>query len=144
MAAPQSAAFKKAIEDSKKLTSKPGPDELLQLYGNPRLFPPLATTPYNLTRHLSLSALYKIGTGEDFSKATAPGTFDFKASSPLLTPTKKANTFQQGKAKYNAWKKVVDEGVTPDAAQEQYVKLVEELKEKYGYDENKEPEAVGN
>ncbi|KAL6353227.1 hypothetical protein LRP88_13717 [Fusarium phalaenopsidis] len=84
MAAPQSDAFKKAIEDSKKLTSKPGPDELLQLY-----------------------ALYK------------------------------------GKAKHNAWKKVVDDSVTPDAAQEQYVKLVEELKEKYGYDENKVPEAVG-
>ncbi|RTE73984.1 hypothetical protein BHE90_011577 [Fusarium euwallaceae] len=104
MAAPQSDAFKKAIEDSKKLTSKPGPDELLSLY-----------------------ALYKVGTGEDFSKATTPGTFDFK-----------------GKAKYNAWKKVVDEGVTPEAAQEQYVKLVEELKEKYGYDENKVPEAVGS
>ncbi|KAM6521114.1 acyl-CoA-binding protein (ACBP)/diazepam binding inhibitor (DBI)/endozepine (EP) [Fusarium solani] len=93
MAAPQSDAFKKAIEDSKKLTSKPGPDELLQLY-----------------------ALYKVGT---------------------------ANTLLQGKAKYNAWKKVVDDSVTPDAAQEQYVKLVEELKEKYGYDENKVPEAVG-
>lgn len=55
----------------------------------------------------------------------------------------KANTLLQGKAKYNAWKKVVDDSVTPDAAQEQYVKLVEELKEKYGYDENKVPEAVG-
>ncbi|KAJ3465748.1 hypothetical protein MRS44_006406 [Fusarium solani] len=104
MAAPQSDAFKKAIEDSKKLTSKPGPDELLQLY-----------------------ALYKVGTA------------------PLRPPQhrQKANTLLQGKAKYNAWKKVVDDSVTPDAAQEQYVKLVEELKEKYGYDENKVPEAVG-
>ncbi|KAM0431902.1 hypothetical protein ACHAPT_005155 [Fusarium lateritium] len=85
MAAPQSDAFKKAIEDSKKLTSKPGPDELLDLY-----------------------ALYK------------------------------------GKAKYNSWKKVAEEGVTPEQAQEKYVKLVEELKEKYGYDENKVPEAVGS
>ncbi|KAI8685815.1 ACB domain-containing protein [Fusarium keratoplasticum] len=121
MAAPQSDAFKKAIEDSKKLTSKPGPDELLQLY-----------------------ALYKVGTGEDFSKTTAPGTFDFKASSPYAPPNADEKlTHPQGKAKYNAWKKVAEEGVTPDAAQEQYVKLVEELKEKYGYDENKVPEAVG-
>ncbi len=33
MAPPQSEAFKKAVEDSKKLTSKPGNDDLLQLYG---------------------------------------------------------------------------------------------------------------
>jgi diazepam-binding inhibitor (GABA receptor modulating acyl-CoA-binding protein) len=93
----------------------------------------------------SRTALYKVGTGEDFSKAAAPGTFDFKASSPTPPPQhrQKANTLLQGKAKYNAWKKVVDDSVTPDAAQEQYVKLVEELKEKYGYDENKVPEAVG-
>ncbi|KAL2691777.1 hypothetical protein Neosp_002168 [[Neocosmospora] mangrovei] len=102
MAAPQSDAFKKAIEDSKKLTSKPGPDELLQLYGNRKL-----------------------------------------PSIPPANTDRKLTHFLQGKAKYNAWKKVVEEGVTPDNAQEQYVKLVEELKEKYGYDENKVPEAVG-
>jgi hypothetical protein len=33
MSAPQSAAFKKAVEDSKKLTSKPSNDQLLDLYG---------------------------------------------------------------------------------------------------------------
>lgn len=72
--------------------------------------------------------------------------FDLKASSPIRPSQhrQKANAFPQGKAKYNAWGKVVDEGVTPDAAQEKYVKLVEELKEKYGYDENKVPEAVGS
>ncbi|CAG1984536.1 hypothetical protein HYE67_006188 [Fusarium culmorum] len=32
MSAPQSEAFKTAVEDSKKLTSKPGPTELLELY----------------------------------------------------------------------------------------------------------------
>ncbi|WAO85321.1 ACB domain-containing protein [Fusarium falciforme] len=117
MAAPQSDAFKKAIEDSKKLTSKPGPDELLQLYGNRHLTPPRhVPIPANMLS--SRTALYKVGTGEDFSKAG-------------------------GKAKHKAWEKVVNEGVTPEAAQEQYVKLVEELKEKYGYDENKVPEAVG-
>ncbi|CAF3456150.1 unnamed protein product [Fusarium graminearum] len=34
MSAPQSEAFKTAVEDSKKLTSKPGPTELLELYSN--------------------------------------------------------------------------------------------------------------
>lgn len=50
----------------------------------------------------------------------------------------------QGKAKKNAWQKIVDEGVTPEQAQERYVAQVEKMKEAYGYDENKEPEAVGN
>lgn len=50
----------------------------------------------------------------------------------------------QGKAKKNAWQKKVDEDVTQDQAKEQYVALVEKLKAQYGYDENKEPEAVGN
>ncbi|KAL3590071.1 acyl-CoA-binding protein (ACBP)/diazepam binding inhibitor (DBI)/endozepine (EP) [Fusarium poae] len=100
----QSESFQKAVEDSKKLTSKPGPTELLELY-----------------------ALYKVGTGEDFSKATAPGMFDMK-----------------GKAKYNAWKKVAEEDkLTPEAAQAKYVELVEKLKGTYGYDANKVPETVG-
>lgn len=50
---------------------------------------------------------------------------------------------EQGKAKYNAWKKEVDAGTTPDAAQEKYVALVESLKASLGYDADKEPEAVG-
>jgi diazepam-binding inhibitor (GABA receptor modulating acyl-CoA-binding protein) len=36
MSAPQSDAFKKAVDDSKKLTSKPSNDELLELYGTHR------------------------------------------------------------------------------------------------------------
>lgn len=50
----------------------------------------------------------------------------------------------QGKAKKGAWQKLVDEGVTPEQAQERYIALVEKLKETYGYDENKQPEAVGS
>ncbi|KAL2121509.1 hypothetical protein VTJ04DRAFT_5536 [Mycothermus thermophilus] len=99
----QSEAFQKAVVDSKKLTSKPSNDDLLEIY-----------------------SLYKIGTGEDISKAPQPGMFDLK-----------------GKAKYNAWKKAVDDGITPEQAQEKYVAKIEEMKEKYGYDANKEPEAVG-
>ncbi|XXG98214.1 endocytosis defective- protein [Hypoxylon texense] len=95
-------AFTKAQEESKKLTSKPSNEELLELYG-----------------------LFKVGNGEDFSKAEKPGMFDLK-----------------GKYKYQAWKDLVEEGVTPEAAQERYVKKVEELKNKYGFDANKEPEAV--
>ncbi|KAF5256847.1 hypothetical protein FOXYS1_12651 [Fusarium oxysporum] len=84
-----SESFQKAVEDSKKLTSKPNTDDLLRLYGRVSLI--------------------------------------------------------RGKAKYNAWKKAAEEEkLTPEAAQAKYVELVEELKEKCGYDANKVPEAVGN
>lgn len=38
----------------------------------------------------------------------------------------------QGKAKHRAWKKVVDDKVTPADAEKKYVALVNELKGKYG------------
>ncbi|KAK5075358.1 acyl-CoA-binding protein (ACBP)/diazepam binding inhibitor (DBI)/endozepine (EP) [Lithohypha guttulata] len=60
-------------------------------------------------------------------KSPAPGTFDLK-----------------GKAKRKAWQKVVDEGMTAQQAEQNYIKLVNEMKDKYGYDPNKQPEAVGN
>jgi len=85
--------FETAVTDSRKLTSKPSNDDLLELY-----------------------ALYKIATGEDISKAEKPGVFDLK-----------------GKAKYNAWKARVDEGISQDDAKQKYVALVESLKEKHGY-----------
>ncbi|KAL6717275.1 acyl-CoA-binding protein (ACBP)/diazepam binding inhibitor (DBI)/endozepine (EP) [Lecanora helva] len=85
----QSPEFKQAIEDSRKLKAKPTNDELLE-----------------------------VGSGEDFSKATQPGTFDF-----------------QGKYKYNAWKKVVEEEKTsPEDAQKKYVTLVNKLKGTYGFE----------
>ncbi|POR36296.1 Acyl-CoA-binding protein 1 [Tolypocladium paradoxum] len=96
MSAPQSEAFKKAVADSKKLTSKPSSDDLLALYDFHR---------------------------RGHCQGARPG---------------------HAKAKKNAWQKVVDEGVTPEQAQEKYVALVETMKETYGYDENKVPEAVGN
>lgn len=37
------------------------------------------------------------------------------------------------KAKRNAWQKTHDEGMTPEEAQKKYVKLVMDLKEKYGW-----------
>lgn len=40
----------------------------------------------------------------------------------------------QGKAKYNAWQKVADSGMKPEEAQQKYVKLVNSLKEKYGFE----------
>jgi diazepam-binding inhibitor (GABA receptor modulating acyl-CoA-binding protein) len=95
--------FDTAVVDSKKLTSKPNNDELLELY-----------------------ALYKVATGEKIADAPEPGMFDLK-----------------GKAKKKAWQKVVDEGITEEEAKSRYVTLVEKLKETYGYDADKEPEAVG-
>lgn len=38
----------------------------------------------------------------------------------------------QGKAKYNAWKKVHEEETSPEEAEKLYIELVEQLKEKYG------------
>ncbi|KFX89094.1 hypothetical protein O988_08763 [Pseudogymnoascus sp. VKM F-3808] len=52
---------------------------------------------------LEMYALYKQAIQDpSIDKAEAPGTFDFK-----------------GKAKKAAWQKIVDEGVTPEQAQEQ-------------------------
>jgi hypothetical protein len=64
---------------------------------------------------------------------------------PLSCFTTAANNGanEQGKAKKNAWKAVVDDGLSAEEAQQKYVELIERMKETYGYDENKEPEAVG-
>jgi len=48
-------AFETAAKESRQLKSKPGTDELLEMY-----------------------ALFKVANGEDISKAPAPGMFDLK------------------------------------------------------------------
>ncbi|EUC48659.1 hypothetical protein COCMIDRAFT_86669 [Bipolaris oryzae ATCC 44560] len=63
---------------------------------------------------LKLYAYAKVANGTDFSAATKPGMFD-------LT----------GKAKYNKWKEVVDAGTTQEQAEQEYIKLGEELVAKY-------------
>ncbi|KAK3187387.1 acyl-CoA-binding protein (ACBP)/diazepam binding inhibitor (DBI)/endozepine (EP) [Lecanicillium sp. MT-2017a] len=40
----------------------------------------------------------------------------------------------KGKAKKNAWQKLVDEGVSAEDAQQRYIDLVEKLKGVYGFD----------
>jgi acyl-CoA-binding protein len=47
--------------------------------------------------------------------------------------TADTNLLRQGKAKRNAWQKLVDEGISPSDAQKKYVALVESLKTKHGY-----------
>lgn len=102
-----------------------------------------------------MTALYKVATGEDIAKAPAPGMFDLKV--PFSPPLPQADSglprqngdetdtrgHKQGKAKKAAWQRIADEGLSPDEAQAKYVTLVEGMKETYGYDENKAPEAVG-
>ncbi|KAL8962685.1 MAG: hypothetical protein Q9183_005120 [Haloplaca sp. 2 TL-2023] len=67
---------------------------------------------------LELYSLFKQGSQDPpFAEAPQPGMFD-------LT----------GKAKYKAWSKVNDEGLTAQQAQEKYVKVVNGLKEKYGFE----------
>jgi len=75
---------------------------------------------------LELYALFKIANGEDISKATAPGMFDLK-----------------GKAKHKAWQKEVDAKVSAPNAEKRYIDLVNKLKQEYGFDPSKSPEAVG-
>ncbi|KAF2673473.1 diazepam-binding inhibitor [Microthyrium microscopicum] len=64
---------------------------------------------------LKLYGLAKIAQGEDISTKSAPGMFNFVA-----------------KEKYNAWKKLADEGISAADADKQYVELVNEYKTKYG------------
>ncbi|KAI9171134.1 Acyl-CoA-binding protein [Paramyrothecium foliicola] len=110
MSAPQSDAFKKAVVDSKKLTSKPSNEDLLDLY----------VYKYPLRAYPALPSL-RLGFANPASRCV-----------------------EKGKAKKNAWQKVADEKISAETAQERYVALVEKLKGSCGYDENKEPEAVGN
>ncbi|OAQ97249.1 hypothetical protein LLEC1_04694 [Akanthomyces lecanii] len=114
-----SAAFKKATEDSKKILSDPSQAELLELYDKAFARLELRNTE-KLTRGLFSSLQGRQRRGHQ--------------QRPLP---------RHGKAKKNAWQKVVDEGISADAAQERYVALVEKLKAKHGFDENKVPVSVG-
>lgn len=73
-------SFEKAIADSKKLTSKPSNEELLELYGAP-VSEPSCLPPDHPTDSIT-AALFKIANGEDISKAPAPGMFDLKVRLP--------------------------------------------------------------
>jgi len=75
---------------------------------------------------LEMYSLFKVANGEDISKAPAPGMFDLK-----------------GKAKYKAWQKEVDAGTSAADAEKRYIDLVNKLKDQYGFDPSKTPEAVG-
>ncbi|KAM0328051.1 hypothetical protein ACHAQA_005453 [Verticillium albo-atrum] len=80
MSVPQSEAFKTAVVDSQKLTSKPGNDDLLQLY-----------------------ALFKLGNGEDIKQSPSPGMFDLKAKAKRNAWQKETDagtTAEQAQAKY--------------------------------------------
>ncbi|PSN69292.1 acyl-CoA binding protein [Corynespora cassiicola Philippines] len=59
---------------------------------------------------LKLYAYAKVAQKEDIDASPKPGMFDLK-----------------GKAKRNEWQKVVDEGITPEQAEEKYIALVDEL-----------------
>ncbi|GAM37040.1 acyl-CoA binding protein [Talaromyces pinophilus] len=69
---------------------------------------------------LELYGLYKQGTGADFSAVTKPKPGWIKS-------------MDEATLKYEAWEKVKD--VSVEDAQEQYIKLVAELGEKYGFKE---------
>ncbi|CAK4033620.1 acyl binding [Lecanosticta acicola] len=65
---------------------------------------------------LKLYGLYKVGKGEDISTVPKPSTFDFA-----------------GKKKREEWQKTVDQGISAEEAQKQYVAYVGELKKKHGF-----------
>jgi diazepam-binding inhibitor (GABA receptor modulator, acyl-CoA-binding protein) len=73
-------SFEKAVADSKKLTSKPSNEELLDLYGTPGQARPAAPNDGHPTD--SAAALFKIANGEDISAAPTPGMFDLKVRLP--------------------------------------------------------------
>lgn len=72
-------SFEKAVADSKKLTSKPSNEELLDLYGTPGPGRPASADGHPTD---SIAALFKIANGEDISSAPAPGMFDLKVRPP--------------------------------------------------------------
>jgi diazepam-binding inhibitor (GABA receptor modulating acyl-CoA-binding protein) len=81
---------------------------------------------------LELYGLYKVGCDEDINDKKAfpdgrPSWFNMK-----------------GAKKYDIWVKTLEEKLTPEQAMERYIAKVEELKTKYGFDPEKEPEVVGN
>lgn len=92
----QSPAFKKAIEDSRKLKSLPTNDELLEVSSSPN-------PNQNVTKNRKkanpvphppqLYALFKQGSGHKIADAEAPGMFDLKVRlpPPYATPTKILN-----------------------------------------------------
>lgn len=142
----QTAAFKKAVEDSRKLKAQPTQDELLEV-------------PFSLL--LCFSALQRAhaDTLVTFSftqtSSKAPAKISPRPNSPAASPSRfvhlisslsqpttyhirdnlaESSCIAQEKYKYNAWKKVaVENKVTPSAAQQHYVQLVEKLKGTYGY-----------
>uniref|UniRef100_A0A0D6QT57 ACB domain-containing protein n=1 Tax=Araucaria cunninghamii TaxID=56994 RepID=A0A0D6QT57_ARACU len=70
----------------------------------------------------------------------------FKQASqdPPIESAEKVGMFDlKGKAKRGAWQKIVDEGVTPEEAEQKYIALIEKMKETYKYDPSKAPEKVG-
>jgi len=87
-----------------------------------------------------------------FESATKPSVYQFKVCSrttsscatlPIEANQLTMNPWQAG-YKYKAWEKIVNEGVTPANAEKEYISFVEELKQKHGYDPNKQPEAVSS
>lgn len=97
MAPAQSEAFQKAIVDSKKLLKKPSNEELLELYGKQHssnsYLPSLlvenrSEMPPQSMLTVVATGLFKVGTGEDITKAEAPGMFDLKVTTALNRPSR--------------------------------------------------------
>ncbi|USP73489.1 Galactose-1-phosphate uridylyltransferase [Curvularia clavata] len=63
---------------------------------------------------LKLYAYAKVAEGKSIDEAKQPGMFDLA-----------------GKAKHKEWKKVAESGITAEQAEQEYIKLAEELLAKY-------------
>ncbi|KAI5366526.1 Putative acyl-CoA-binding protein, ACBP [Septoria linicola] len=84
--ATQSAEFKKAVEDSRKLKAKPSNDQLLELY-----------------------ALFKVGTNEtEFEKAEKPGVFDPKGKAKYNAWKKEADAGTKPEAAQKKYVELVE------------------------------------
>lgn len=137
----QTAEFKKAVEDSRKLKAKPSDDELLQV--REQWFRVKGKAHETNCSGIALRTVqaghpgpsYRVLRQARHVRPQGTPTPSTHNRDPPFQGEQDADTSlpQQGKAKRNAWQKLVDEGVTPQDAQKKYVALVESLKKKHGY-----------
>ncbi|KAI1174651.1 acyl CoA binding protein-domain-containing protein [Nemania sp. FL0916] len=83
------------------------------------------------TESLELYSLFKVGIDEDIK-----GEWGYPKGQPTFYSDIKGNR------KWAAWNNQLKAGTTPEEARERYLALVETLKEKYGFDANKDPNAT--
>ena len=141
----QSPAFKQAIEDSRKLKAKPTNDELLEVRTLSLLIRQnrrereliyLSDRSYTPSSRPATARIFP----KRHSQALLISRFVQQSSHPRIPYLScymgnNGGCAFQGKYKYNAWKKCVqEENTSPQDAQKKYVDLIAKLKGIYGFE----------